>query len=126
MWKNHDDIHPVLYDDTFLTNPLAGEIVASYFYEPWNQLIYPAKAFAVALVYAKLIEKYFGTNMYDALKDTDLLLGDRYFYDYQTQPQIYDTAINVLNRRELWDFESSNVGQVQSTVEYFKREFWLD
>lgn len=115
-----------MYDPGFLTNPSAGEVVASYFYEPWDQLIYPAKAFAVALVYAKLIEKYFGTNMYNALKDGDLLLGDRYFYDYTKQPQIYDVAINMLTDKELWDFESSSIGQVLSTVEYFKREFWLD
>lgn len=126
MWKHHDDIHPIIFDDGFLTNPTSGEFVTTYFQEQWELLIYPAKAFAVALVYAKLIEKHFGDNFFAVLDDPNLLIGDQYFYRYSDYPSIYDLAMAKLSAMRLWEFEINRLSQVQSTVGYFKREFWLD
>lgn len=124
-WKHHDDIHPVVVDGSFLTRPDAAEFVCTYFTHEWEKLVYPAKAFAVALVYAKLIERYFGADLYVALNDPDLLLGDRFFSPYSSHPRIYDRSIEILTAEKLWEFEDSALPQVQSTVGYFKREFWL-
>ena len=44
------------------------------FFNTKSLLIYPAKSYFVAIVYAKCIEKYFHINFYDALNDKDISL----------------------------------------------------
>jgi hypothetical protein len=101
--------------------------VISYFRLPGDgQLHYPQKSYAVALVYAKLLEQYFGESFYDVLDDRDLLLGDKYFVRYSEDRATYDSIIRELTRQDMWNFEANPISQVQATVRYFKKEFLLD
>jgi len=91
----------------------------------WDVLVYPEKSYAVAMVYAKLLEKYFGENFYEVLDDQDLLLGDKYFVRYSKNKEWYDKLIATMDEWKLWDFENSKLPQVQATITYFKKEFQL-
>lgn len=43
-----------------------------------SELIYPAKSYFVAIVYAKCLEKYFGGSFFEYLNDPELLPDDTY------------------------------------------------
>lgn len=85
----------------------------------------PVKSYAVAIVYARLLEKRFGEHFIEALNYPDLLLGDRYFSRYCDDWRTYDSVFALLRERKLWDFENNNLPQVKATVSYFKKEFLL-
>ena len=125
-WHDHDDlINYLSYVDTSelgFDPSFAGQI-GSYFMWQWEILIYPEKSYAVAMVYAKLLEKYFGENFYEVLDDQDLLLGDKFFVRYSHNKTVYDTLIGIVTKYDKWDFENSQIPQVLATVDYFKTEF---
>lgn len=98
----------------------------SYFREPSTQLVYPAKSYAVAIVYAALIAKYFDEDFLTVLNDPDLLYGnDMFFVPYIQEPKKYDSIVRQLIAEDLFDFEASTIPQVQVTVDCFKREFLI-
>jgi len=100
--------------------------IISYFTVSWNEWIHqPQKSFAVALVYAKLLEKYFGEDFYVTLDTPNLLLGDPFFRSLSEARGCYQSLIDTLTAHELWDFEDNPLSQVQATVTYFKKEFLL-
>jgi hypothetical protein len=86
--------------------------------------IFPAKSFAVAIIYSRLIEKYFNEPFYTCLKDKDLFLGtDKYFIPYDDGKNIYDKSISYLELHDLFDFEKNDNILVKKTVQYFYDEF---
>lgn len=107
--------------------PLVPEIVKYFTVELGDVLVYPAKSFAVAMIYSRLLSKYFDEDFYTALNDPALLYNnDQYFVPYYKAIKTYEDAIlRVSTIRDAWDVENSPFSQVQATVAYFKQEFLL-
>jgi len=87
------------------------------FFKTESYLIYPAKAYFVAIVYAKCMEKYFNENFYEMLNDPDLLPDNKYFITYEKDKNTYDSVL-VLLKKDILDYPST-----QKTENYFKKEF---
>ena len=85
------------------------------FFNTESLLIYPAKSYFVAIVYAKCIEKYFHINFYDALNDEELLPDDKYFKTYNESKDIYDKVLESIG--DIYQYDS-----IDKTVKYFKQE----
>lgn len=83
-----------------------------------SELIYPAKSYFVAIVYAKCLEKYFGGNFFEYLNDSELLPDDTYFKIYFQDKSTYDNIINRIG--DIWQYPS-----ICKTVNYFKKEFLI-
>lgn len=83
-----------------------------------SELIYPAKSYFVAIVYAKCLEKYFGGNFFEYLNDSELLPDDTYFKIYSQDKSTYDNIINRIG--DIWQYPS-----ICKTVNYFKKEFLI-
>lgn len=123
------DQHPhevVLYNSR---DDLIDDIVA-YFSEPQEVLKFPAKSYAVALIYATLLQRHFGVSFDQALSDPDLLAGnDKHFLPYgEHTAAIYDGALFRLKNKSnfrLEDEDQVQLPQVKATIDYFKREFYL-
>ena len=110
--------HPWLY--RYSTQQQLVDDIKDYFTVPVETLLYPSKSYAVAVIYAKLLRKYFGVPVLESLRDPDLLYGnDKFFEPYQTgfSADVYNSVI----------FLPFNVDlpQVAKTIEYFKQEFFL-
>jgi len=104
------------YDDEDLIDD-----IIDYFYTPSDLLVYPAKSYAVALIYAQLLVNHFNEDFYNVLNDENLLYGnDSYFVAYHNAKYVYDT---VLSHIEL-TFDNPTP-QVQTTIDYFKEEFYI-
>lgn len=89
------------------------------FFNTESLLIYPAKSYFVAIVYAKCIEKYFHINFYDALNDEELLPDDKYFKTYTESKDIYDKVLESIG--DIYQYDS-----IDKTVKYFKQEYLID
>ena len=89
------------------------------FFNTKSLLIYPAKSYFVAIVYAKCIEKYFHINFYDALNDEELLPDDKYFKTYNESKDIYDKVLESIG--DIYQYDS-----IDKTVKYFKQEYLID
>lgn len=83
-----------------------------------SKLIYPAKSYFVAIVYAKCLEKYFGGSFFEYLNDPELLPDDTYFKTYSQNKSTYDNIINRIGN--IWQYPS-----ICKTVNYFKKEFLI-
>lgn len=83
-----------------------------------SELIYPAKSYFVAIVYAKCLEKYFGGSFFEYLNDPELLPDDTYFKIYSQDRSTYDNIINRIG--DIWQYPS-----ICKTVNYFKKEFLI-
>lgn len=83
-----------------------------------SELIYPAKSYFVAIVYAKCLEKYFGGSFFEYLNDPELLPDDTYFKVYSQDKSTYDNIINRIGN--IWQYPS-----ICKTVNYFKKEFLI-
>lgn len=83
-----------------------------------SELIYPAKSYFVAIVYAKCLEKYFGGSFFEHLNDPELLPDDTYFKVYSQDKSTYDNIINRIG--DIWQYPS-----ICKTVNYFKKEFLI-
>lgn len=83
-----------------------------------SELIYPAKSYFVAIVYAKCLEKYFGGSFFEYLNDPELLPDDTYFKIYSQDKSTYDDIINRIG--DIWQYPS-----ICKTVNYFKKEFLI-
>ena len=89
------------------------------FFNTESLLIYPAKSYFVAIVYAKCIEKYFHINFYDALNDKELLPDDKYFKTYKESKDIYDKVLESIDNIYKYDC-------IDKTVKYFKQEYLIN
>ena len=89
------------------------------FFNTESLLIYPAKSYFVAIVYAKCIEKYFHINFYDALNDEELLPDDKYFKTYNESKDIYDKVLESIG--DIYQYDS-----IDKTVKYLKQEYLID
>lgn len=102
---------------TYDYNNIIEQII--HFFKYGSELIYPAKSYFVAIIYAKCLEKYFNIDFYESLNDKELLPDDCYFTIYNDSKDIYDNVIE--NIGDIWQYNSIN-----KTVEYFKKEFLIN
>jgi len=104
--------------------------VLRYFTDRNAEIVFPAKSYAVSIIYSVLLGKYFGEELMTALSDGDLYMGtDKYYVPYGVDKEsntVYDAVLAQLNKLSLMDFESSTMPQVIATVNYFKLEFLLE
>lgn len=94
------------------------EMVVNFF-KTESLLVYPAKSYFVAIVYAHCLEKYFGENFYKVLNDKELLFDDKYFIPYEDDKFVYDRIIMQLG--EIDQYKS-----IEKTLNYFKEEMLLE
>lgn len=92
--------------------------ILRFFYEG-SELIYPAKSYFVAIVYAKMLEQYFNISFYEALNQDDLLVDDRFYCPYRFRKEIYDEVLQELPK-DFLTLEST-----KKTIAYFKEEFLI-
>lgn len=131
-WKNRQaTFHRLNVPDDLLANKkfivreyddddLIADII-DYFETPSEQLVYPAKSYAVAIIYAQLLVKYFGVDFYEVLCDKKLLYdNDSYFVPYQHAKPIYDKVLSCIQL----SFDNPTP-QVQTTIDYFLEEFYI-
>ena len=96
---------------------LVNEIVD--FFISGSKLIYPAKSYFVAIVYAKLLECYFNENFYDCLNDKELLPDDYFFVPYNRNRNVYNAVLSKIG-------DPLGYKAAEKTKEYFYQEFLLD
>ena len=89
------------------------------FFIEGSELIYPAKSYFVAIVYAACLEKYFKVPFFSALSEINLLPDDDYFTSYMYKPDMYDEILNYIG--DIWQYKS-----IEPTVAYFKEEFLIE
>lgn len=89
------------------------------FFKTESLLIYPAKSYFVAIVYAKLLEKYFSISFLEALNIDDLLPDDKWYVPYLKDKYVYDKIINKIPK----DFLS--LPSTRKTTKYFEEEFLI-
>lgn len=91
------------------------ESALSYFDSATFPLIYPAKSYAVAIIYATKLNELYGIDVIETLSDPDLFLGqDPYFVPYGQDPVTYDAIMARLADRPGW----MGSGWAPQTVEY--------
>lgn len=91
-----------------------------HFFQTQSELIYPAKSYFVAIVYAKCLEQYFAQDFYKSLDDDQLIPDDPYFVPYSTDCQTYNIILDNISK-DVLSYDST-----KKTVEYFKKEFLVD
>lgn len=126
-WKNRRKLSYLINDfnDTGLDytvkkyssdEELVNEIVD--FFISGSKLIYPAKSYFVAIVYAKLLEKHFDENFYDCLDDEGLLPDDYFFVPYNRNRNVYNAVLSRIGNP--LEYKAA-----EKTKEYFYQEFLL-
>lgn len=109
------------WDDVNLPFTINEENVSSqvvdFFYKQ-SELIYPAKSYFVAIIYAKCLEHFFHEDFYECLSDKDLLPDDKFFKTYVDSKFIYDSIIETID--DPLDYQSA-----KKTIDYFKKEFLI-
>lgn len=96
--------------------------ITEYFTRCQFILQYPAKSYAVAIIYSKLLEDYFNIPFLESLNDPELLYNnDHFFVPYIEAHQIYDEVLNKISLNF-----NINLPQITKTIEYFKKEFYLN
>ena len=124
-WKKRRKLSYLIndFDDTGLPytikeyssdEELVSEIVN--FFMHGSELIYPAKSYFVAIVYAKLLEKYFEADFYESLSNNELLPDDSFFVSYNNSRNVYDAVLKRIGNP--LDYAAAD-----KTKEYFYQEF---
>lgn len=101
-----------------LTDKELVEMVINFF-KTESLLVYPAKSYFVAIVYAHCIKKYFGEDFYEVLNDKELLFDDKYFIPYKEDKSVYDEII-----KQIGDIDQYK--SIEKTVNYFKQEMLVE
>lgn len=117
LFKQFDDIN-LEHEYIDLKGDRLTDLVIEFFVGG-SQLIFPAKSYFVAIVYAACLEKYFNIPFYEALSQEDLLIDDKYFVPYNSDKLTYHRILDKIG--DVWDYES-----IIPTVNYFREEFLID
>lgn len=93
-------------------------------YEHDAPLTFPAKTVNVAVIYARLLEHYFGQTAVEYLQDPTLLHdNDRFFLPYNSYlREFYDDMLQYITYDAV---VASDNPSVKKTVEYFNKEFMI-
>jgi hypothetical protein len=92
-----------------------------YFYIYDYTCQYPSKSFAVGVLYATLISKFYGEDVIDLLATSDLLTGDDFFIPYGYSPEadfIYDKMLITISNTPI----NNTLPQVRETIDCFFTE----
>lgn len=124
LYKEFDDVglkREVLYS---VTDDETAEQVIKFFVEG-SALIYPAKSYFVAIVYAACMLKYFPEyfkSLTEPLQCYDLLDKDDFFRPYSDKTsKLYDKVLQFLDGR----IDILSYGSTVKTHNYFKEEFLI-
>jgi hypothetical protein len=91
-----------------------------------KELYYPGKSYAVAIIFAKLLEIHFSENFYTALNDSLLLYGnDPYFKPYSEDKKTYDRIIELFPFNIIIDDSIECSDNFLKTHTYFLKEFLI-
>lgn len=101
---------------TINDNDIASQVVD--FFCKQSELVYPAKSYFVAIVYARCLENFFHEDFYECLSDKDLLPDDKFFKTYIDSQEIYDSILTQIK-------DPLTYKSVEKTVSYFKKEFLI-
>ena len=112
-----DDVN-LPYEERYDSDESVIETVVDFF-KTESTLIYPAKSYFVAIVYAKMLEKHFGIDILKALDEGDLLPDDVWFKPYHESKEIYDTILDRLPGNIL------DMPSTEKTKAYFREEFLI-
>ena len=112
-----DDYH-LPYTEIKMNNKQLVDTVVDFFNNE-SKLIYPAKTYFVAIVYAKMLEKYFNIPFYEGLSQDDLLIEDKWFIPYKKSQDTYDAIIKQIPE----DFLT--LKSTRKTRQYFSEEFLI-
>lgn len=116
----HDENNVIRMSDT--SDEALIKQVVEYFSVIPEKVIYPAKSYMVAIVYARLLRDHFGEDFYEALDDQDLLYGnDPHFVPYSKHKSVYDAVLAQVGV----DFDLSK-GEIPDVANYFREEFILE
>lgn len=97
--------------------------IIQHFFINESELIYPAKSYYVAIIYAWLLNYYFGEDIIKSLDSDDLLNNDdKFFIPYSKNKELYDRLIaNIIPNLDNNLYDNS----IKKTVYYFKQEFLI-
>lgn len=112
-----DDVN-LPYEERYDSDESVIETVVDFF-KTESTLIYPAKSYFVAIVYAKMLEKHFGIDFLKALDEGDLLPDDDWFKPYHESKEIYDAILDRLPGNIL------DMPSTEKTKAYFREEFLI-
>ena len=117
LFQEFDDYN-LPHDYIYLRDDELADLVIGFFVGG-SQLIFPAKSYFVAIIYAHLLSVHFKVPFYEALDQEDLLLGDKYFVRYSDHKNVYDKIIEGVGN--IWECPS-----IRPTVDYFNKEFLIE
>lgn len=126
-WKMYQEMYHRLVerhsdDRGFFEERESDEIVdnAVRFFQARDKVaIYPAKSYAVAIIYATLLKEVYDEDFFAALDDPDLLYGqDPTFVPYSQDPETYQAILAKL--KEMPEYLTG--GWAPFTVNYFYLE----
>jgi hypothetical protein len=126
-YKDYQELYQLLvtdHPDAFANMEIVEEEelvhnALKYFDHATFPLIYPAKSYAVAIIYAYKIKEVYGVPVLTTLDDPDLFLGqDPYFVPYSADKATYTDIIAHLQDRPNF----LNEGWAPQTVKYFYAE----
>lgn len=126
MLNSFDDInlpHEFIMED--IDQYLINRIIK--FFRSESELIYPAKSYFVAIIYAYLMTQYFNEDFYDILSNQNLLPDDMYFIPYGSNTDtahIYDEVLKDICPNGLDDIMMYS--SIEKTKNYFLQEFLLE
>lgn len=133
IWKQNQKLYHLLTtdfsDDMSKMNvkydyeDLVGAAL-KFFHDPEDLMVYPGKAYAVAVIYAKLLVDNFEEDFYEVLDDPLLMFGNDYnFVTYSEGQVVYDALIEALGGVDNIPLTGK---WVDYTVKYFKEEFMCE
>lgn len=115
LMNDFDDVNlPCIIKEDATDQEIIDTVVK--FFRTESQLIYPAKSYFVALVYAYCIQVTANISYIKALDWDDLLIDDRFFKPYSEAKHIYDAIIEQIGC-------PLNYKAAEKTVNYFGAEF---
>ena len=115
----HDfDDYCLPYTEIKMSNKQLVDTVVDFF-NNGSKLIYPAKAYFVAIVYAKMLEKHFNIPFYEGLSQDALLIEDKWFIPHKKSQDTYDAIIKQIPE----DFLT--LKSTKKTRQYFSEEFLI-
>lgn len=115
QFNDYDLPHTIQKDQS---DERTANLVVQFFFSQ-SELIYPAKSYFVAIVYAKLLEQYFKIPFFSGLNQNDLLIEDPWFQPYPKKKELYDKVLEQIPE----DF--IKLEACQKTIAYFKEEFLI-
>ena len=91
-----------------------------------KELYYPGKSYAVAIIFAKLLEHHFSEDFFECLNDPKLLYeNDPYFIPYHEDKNTYDQIINNFPFELILSSKKQCSENLEKTLTYFLKEFLL-